>query len=233
MTGCRNILWMRWPGVRGCELQGLTLPERSAPETGNEERGISTSTYQEMEGVMMRRRFFTITIGLLVLGGLLGATNVSGVPADVPGVIQKPDIALAGAQRFVILPALNNDGVLDNETGLVWEKSPQTASARWSVARRTCVEKNIGGQKGWRLPSLSELQSLVDLSIAPPGPTLPPGHPFLAVQSAVYWSETRAGDNPSGAWAVHFGLGGGAVFINWAHAVQVWCVHGGLKADQH
>jgi len=138
-----------------------------------------------MEGVMMRRRFFTITIGLLVLGGLLGATNVSGVPADVPGVIQKPDIALAGAQRFVILPALNNDGELDNETGLVWEKSPQTASARWSVARRTCVEKNIGGQKGWRLPSLSELQSLVDLSIAPPGPTLPPGHPFLAVQSAV------------------------------------------------
>jgi hypothetical protein len=182
---------------------------------------------------MMRRRFFTITIGVLVLGGLLGATNAPGVPVDVPGVIQKPDIALAAAQRFVILPALNNDGVLDKETGLVWEKSPQAASATWSVARRTCVEKNVGGQKGWRLPSLSELQSLVDPSIAPPGPTLPPGHPFLAVQSAVYWSETRVGEDPKGAWAVHFGLGGGAVFINWAHAVQVWCVHGGLKADQH
>jgi hypothetical protein len=181
---------------------------------------------------MMRRRFFTITISVLLLGGLTGATNASAVPAEVPGVVNKPDTAIAAAQRFVILPAFNNDGVLDKVTGLVWEKSPQTASSRWSVARRTCVENNVGGQKGWRLPSLSELQSLVDPSIAPPGPTLPPGHPFLAVQSAVYWSETRPGEDPKGAWAVHFGLGGGAVFINWAHAVQVWCVHDGLKADQ-
>lgn len=180
----------------------------------------------------MRRRCFTIAIGLLVLGGLVEATHVPGVAADGPGVIQKPDISLAAGQRFVILSALNNDGVLDKQTGLVWEKSPQTASARWSVARRTCAEKNVGGQKGWRLPSLSELQNMVDPSIAPPGPTLPPGHPFKAVQSAVYWSETRPGEDPKGAWAVHFGLGGGAVFINWAHAVQVWCVHDGLKADQ-
>lgn len=182
---------------------------------------------------MMSRRLLTIIIGVLLLGGLTGATIASGKPADVPGVVKKSDTAMPAAQRFVILPVLNNDGVLDKETGLVWERSPQTASSIWSVARRTCVEKNVGGQKGWRLPSLSELQSLVDPSIAPPGPTLPPGHPFLAVQPAVYWSETRAGDNPSGAWAVHFGLGGGAVFINWAHAVQAWCVHGGMKADQH
>ena len=180
----------------------------------------------------IRRRFFNITICVLVLGGLLGVTTAPGLPADVPGVIQKPDVALAEGPRFVILPAFNNDAVLDNETGLVWEKSPQTASARWSVARRTCAEKNVGGHKGWRLPSLPELQRLVDPSIAPPGPTLPPGHPFLTVQSAVYWSETRVGEDPKGSWAVHFGLGGGAVFINWAHAVQVWCVHGGLKAGQ-
>lgn len=171
-------------------------------------------------------------VGALLVGGLLGATEAPGVPADMSGVTQQPDIALTVGQRFVVLPALNNDGVLDKKTGLVWEKSPQTVSAKWSVARRTCAEKNIGGQKGWRLPSLSELQGLVDSSIPPPGPTLPPGHPFLAIQSAVYWSDTRVGEDPNGAWAVHFGLGGGAVFINWAHAVQVWCVHGSTKAYQ-
>jgi hypothetical protein len=179
----------------------------------------------------VKRRCFIISIGLLLIGGVPGATIVSGTPAEVPGVIKRPDATMAGAQRFVILPALNNDGVLDKATGLVWEKSPQTASAKWSVARRICAEKNIGGQKGWRLPSLSELQSVVDPSIAPPGPTLPPGHPFLAVQSAVYWSDTRPGEDPKGAWAVHFGLGGGAVFIHWTHAVQVWCVYDGLRAD--
>ena len=186
---------------------------------------------------MKRGCVLTITLGALVLGGLLGAADApvgaQRVPTDLPGVIQNRDKALPAAQRFVILPAFNSDAVLDKETGLVWEKSPQAATARWSTARRTCTEKSVGGQKGWRLPSLPELRSLVDDSVTPPGPTLPPGHPFLAVQSAVYWSETRVGENPSGAWAVHFGLGGGAVFINWAHAVQAWCVHGGMKADQH
>ena len=186
---------------------------------------------------MKGRWFLTVTMGALVFGGLLvtadASVNAQGVPADLSGVIQNRDKALPSAQRFVTLSAFNGDAVLDNETGLVWERSPQTTSARWSAARRTCVEKTVGGQKGWRLPSLPELRSLVDPSVAPPGTTLPPGHPFLAVQSAVYWSETRVGEDPTGAWAVHFGLGGGAVYINWAHAVQVWCVRGGVKADQH
>jgi Protein of unknown function (DUF1566) len=178
------------------------------------------------------RRFFAVTIGAFLLGGLTGEIIASGTSAEVPGVVKKSDTAMAAAQRFVTLPSLNDDGVLDRESGLVWERSPQAPSAKWNVARRACLEKEVGGQKGWRLPSLSELQSLVDSSVAPPGPTLPPGHPFLTVQSAVYWSETRVGENPSGAWAVHFGLGGGAVYIHWTHAVQVWCVHSGLKANQ-
>src|SRR6266705_5088195 len=189
---------------------------------------------------MKRRRFLTVTMGALVLGGLLVAAcdsadspaEAQGVLADLPGITQNRDKALAAAQRFVILPAFNSDAVLDKETGLVWEKSPQTTSTRWSVARRTCIEKNVGGQKGWRLPTLQELTTLVDPSIAPPGPTLPPGHPCLAVQSAVYWSETRVDEDARGSWGVHFGLGGGATFINWAHSVQVWCVRGGMNTAQ-
>ena len=189
---------------------------------------------------MEKRRFLTVTMGALVLGGLLVAgcgsadapTGVQGGPSDLPGATQNRDKALPVVQRFVILPAFTNDAVLDKETGLVWEKSPQTTSARWSVARRTCIEKNVGGQKGWRLPSLQELTSLVDPSVAPPGPALPPGHPFLVVQSAVFWSATRVDEDARGSWSVHFGLGGGATFINWAHSVRVWCVRDGMKADQ-
>ena len=191
---------------------------------------------------MRRRRFLTVTTGALVLGGLLMAgrdrveatAGTQGVSSDLPGIAQQNwDKGLPAAQRFVILPTFTNDAVLDKETDLVWEKSPQTTSARWSVARRTCIEKSVGGQKGWRLPSLEELASLVDPSIAPPGLALPPGHPFQAIRSAVYWSATRAGEDPRGSWGVHFGLGGGATFINWAHSVQVWCVRDGMKTDQH
>jgi len=191
------------------------------------------------EGVIKRRQFLTVTMGAVVFSGLLVAgcgsadapAGAEGASTDLPDVTQNRDKALPAAQRFVILPAFNSEAVLDKETGLVWEKSPQPMSAKWSVARRTCTEKKVGGQKGWRLPSLQELASLVDPSIAPPGPTLPPGHPFLAVQSAVYWSETRVDEDARGSWGVHFGLGGGATFINWAHSVQFWCVRDGMKVD--
>ena len=123
----------------------------------------------------MTRRVLIVTRGALAFTGLLlagsrsteASAGAQGVPADLPAVTQNRDNALPAAQRFVILPAFANDAVLDKKTGLVWEKSPQTTSARWSVARRTCAEKNVGGQKGWRLPSLEELASLVDYSVGP------------------------------------------------------------------
>ena len=190
---------------------------------------------------MKRRRLLPIAIGALVLSGLLVAGFGSAkapavahvVPVDLGGATQNQGHALPAAQRFVILPAFNNEAVLDKETGLVWERSPQATSARWIAARRTCMEKTVGGQKGWRLPSLQELTSLVDPSVAPPGPTLPPGHPFLTVQSTVYWSATRVDEDARGSWAVHFGLGGGTTFINWDHSVPSWCVRDGMNADAH
>jgi hypothetical protein len=189
---------------------------------------------------MMRRRALTVSRGALVVVGfhlaICGGTELSigaqGISTESPGATQSQATALPTAQRFVILPAFAHDAVLDKKTGLVWEKSPDTASARWTAAHRTCLEKSVGGQKGWRLPSLEELASLVDPSIAPPGLALPPGHPFQAIRSAVYWSSTRVGEDPRGSWGVHFGLGGGATFINWAHSVQAWCVHDGINADQ-
>jgi hypothetical protein len=189
---------------------------------------------------MKTRRFLFFTIIPLMLGGLLIAghggadapKSAQGVSGGSPSADQNQVKVLPDAQRFVILPAFNNEAILDKKTGLVWERSPQTTSARWIAARRTCIEKNVGGQKGWRLPSLEELTSLVDSSIAPPGPTLPPGHPFLTVQSTVYWSATRVDENARGSWAVHFGLGGGTTFINWAHSVPSWCVRDGAKPDQ-
>jgi hypothetical protein len=192
------------------------------------------------EEVMRRRRFVTVTMGVLVIGGLLEAgygradtpAGAQGVPSELPGATQNRNKDLPAAQRFVILPTFTNDAVLDKATGLVWERSPQTTSAKWTEGRRICIEKHVAGQNGWRLPSLEELSGLVDSSVAPPGLALPPGHPFLAIRSAVYWSSTRPGEDPKGAWGVHFGLGGGATFINWAHSVQVWCVRDGMTADK-
>ena len=191
---------------------------------------------------MKRPWFLTVSLGLLALGGLLTAGCVSGgesvsmarsAEATVlSGVPSNWDKALPAAQRFVLLASFNNDAVRDNNTGLVWEKSPQTATATWNGARFACINKNVGGQKGWRLPSIPDLASLIDPSVVPPGPMLPSGHPFNNIQSAGYWSATTNVEDASDAWFVYFGRG----FVDHdgkTHTGHVWCVRGVMNAEAY
>jgi len=145
------------------------------------------------------------------------------------------DQNLPAAQRFVVLAAFNNEAVLDKNTGLVWEKSPATTTTIWEHARTTCINKNVGGQKGWRLPAIAELSSLVDPSVWP-APTIPPGHPFTNVTPAAYWSATTSANSPTNAWGAFFNVGSGPVNDNFSKTFNssfVWCVRGGMNADQY
>lgn len=191
---------------------------------------------------MMSQWFHTITMSALVLGGLLTAGCVSGGESaavvqsagvvDVSGVSPNWDKSLPSAQRFAVLAAFNSAAVRDNNTGLVWERSPQTATATWNGARFTCINKNVGGQKGWRLPSIPDLASLIDPSVGPPGPTLPSGHPFHNIQSAGYWSATTNAEDASDAWFVYFGIG----FVDHDSKTRTghaWCVRGVMNADAY
>ncbi|HEU0069457.1 MAG TPA: DUF1566 domain-containing protein, partial [Nitrospiraceae bacterium] len=90
-----------------------------------------------------------LAVGCLALAGLgLGATPAEA--ADSPTGQQ-------GASRFVVLEAFNNEAVLDNETGLVWETIPARARTVWKNAAGICAKKTVGGKKGWRLPAVKEL----------------------------------------------------------------------------
>ena len=113
-------------------------------------------------------------------------------------------------QRFKILAEFNTDAVLDRETGLVWERKPSTQNMAWSNARLFCAQKAVGGRGGWRLPSFSELASLVDPSVTSNFPRIPKGHPFLDVRPDKYWSATLFADQPGFALAVLFNFVSGS-----------------------
>ena len=171
------------------------------------------------------------------LDQVLAATKAASAQAESAKSAGNEDIqtmqwdkAMPASQRFVVLVAFNNEAVLDKETGLVWEKSPQSAAVSLPNARLACASKAVGGRKGWRLPALPELASLVDPSVASPGPTLPAGHPFLAVQSANYWSASAHVDNPTLTWGVGFS-NGAALGVSKAFDQRVWCVRGGMNAN--
>jgi len=88
---------------------------------------------------------------------------------------------------------MNDEAVLDLETGLVWEREP-TTDANSQVradAINVCRTKLVGGRFGWRLPSLKEMLTLI-VTDAPNTDRLAPGHPFVGGNGLrqKYWTTT-------------------------------------------
>jgi hypothetical protein len=164
-------------------------------------------------------------------------------PSDPPGPTMKTldqipptwDQVLPASERFVLV--MGGAGVLDKETGLVWEQSPTGVgdSVYWSSALQGCADLFKGGRLGWRLPSVQELASLVDP--AQYDPALPSGHLFSNVRTDIlYWSATTAttfdGNASSNArvadiYSGNFGIAPKVGTL----AFHVWCVRGGQGLD--
>ena len=144
------------------------------------------------------------------------------------------DQTLPSSTRFIVLSNMNSEAVLDRETGLVWERSPNTSSTfDWIAAHSECRAVFKGNRYGWRLPTIQELQSLVDPSVPPPGPTLPAGHPFQNIQTSLtslYWSANTNVGALTQAWTVifRFGSTSNAAKLDFH---LVWCVRGGSGVD--
>jgi hypothetical protein len=171
------------------------------------------------------------TIGAGASSGFAAPPSNPNPTTDVPELTQNWDKKLPSTSRFTILSAFGGAAVRDDETGLVWEKTLETKEVSWTDARAACADKDVGGRKGWRLPSISELASLVDPSMAT-GNTLPLGHPFTNVQLDVYWSATTVAGTPNSAWLVFFDTG---KVLNGFKTItfHAWCVRGGMNADQY
>ena len=135
------------------------------------------------------------------------------------------------ATRFVILSNMNNEAVMDRETGLVWERAPDSSLAVWEDARRQCFDKHVGGRRGWRLATIHELMTLMDIPNLPANANttaLPSGHPFdlsgLSGQFPQLWSSTRFAESPTLAYSLH--LTGRAVDLGSGAMLDSWCVRG-------
>ena len=97
----------------------------------------------------------------------------------------------------------NNDGtVTDSNSNLMWKKD-EGPELNWEEAMKYCVELNLGAYSDWRLPTIREIGSLLDLSFKDgvwfhkqffPGTKIAP--------LGFYWSSTTYGD--TFGWGVNF-----------------------------
>ena len=132
-----------------------------------------------------------------------------------------------GADRFKD----NGDGtVTDNCTQLIWLKNANCFGGQtWQDAKNKASQLTAG-QCGlndrsvvgnWHLPSVRELQSLIDFSRY--DPALPKNHPFSSVQTNYYWSSTEY-TNSTG-FALYVNLGSGYLNANGeSYTNDVWPV---------
>jgi hypothetical protein len=99
--------------------------------------------------------------------------------------------------------------VYDVKTKLTWQQTVSTTKGyTWADAKTYCssaaVSSALGGT-GWRLPTVKELQSLVDDSQTT-GPTIDSQF-FSGTPSNVFWSSTPSASASSSAWSVYFSNG--------------------------
>src|SRR2546425_12223404 len=112
---------------------------------------------------LLRSSLWGAALGVLVLTGNAPAGAQTGKP--VPAWDQKLRCPTeAACTRFVVLTDFGSAAVLDRETGLVWERSPDPATLDWVQAHSNCNANGTtfprpGGRLGWRLPTIQELNS--------------------------------------------------------------------------
>lgn len=167
-------------------------------------------------------------LGLLVLGAfaIVAPEGAQAVTSTGPYYATPSwDQKLPAATRFVVLIDWNNEAVLDRETGLVWETSPDGTLTNHRDAQDECIAKSVGNRKGWRLPFIHELASLVNTTQSLPA--LSPGHPFTVSINQSYWTATKLADFPSFARVVEFAFGLTPFRPKATPTSSVWCVRGG------
>lgn len=99
------------------------------------------------------------------------------------------------------------DTVRDLGTGLVWQRSTPDRIFDLAGARAYCGALTLAGQDGWRLPSMTELLTLIDegAAVAPMIDTTA----FPNTPGEAFWTTSDFGGASGMAWQVYFDRGNG------------------------
>jgi hypothetical protein len=120
----------------------------------------------------------------------------------------------------------NGDGtVTDTFTGLMWQQDSAPGTYNWRQALSYCEDLNLADHSDWRLPTIKELDSIVNLSRNPSiditfFPDL--NWPYR------YWSSTTDARWSGGGWMVDFDAGFTSEGYSKYFDYKVRAVRGGL-----
>jgi hypothetical protein len=114
--------------------------------------------------------------------------------------------------------------VYDPSSHLYWQDNSEAKSVEkdWQDAKQYCQNLSFGGYSDWHLPSIKELESIVDYSRDPNAYK----KGFKNFASSNYWSSSDYVSNSSLAWFVVFEYGG-SDYSNKTYKYYVRCARAG------
>jgi hypothetical protein len=146
------------------------------------------------------------------------SSAVSGAPGDfwyVPFLYgntqswSEPTQARARCVRELARPAAaavecaaENGTVYDERTKLTWQRAVDAGTYTYAEADSYCRALNLGNvDNDWRVPSVMELQTIVDDSQDNPSVA---ASVFPATPSSFFWTSSYAAGGPDTSWLVDF-----------------------------
>jgi len=102
-----------------------------------------------------------------------------------------------------------NGTVYDTKTLLTWQQINSDKTYTWAEAGQYCATLNLEGT-GWRMPSVKELQTIVDDTRYVPPPDVAPAvdacaFPYTPLAS--FWTSSPSAEITDYAWVVYFANG--------------------------
>ncbi len=97
-----------------------------------------------------------------------------------------------------------DDTVIDNITGLQWQRQDDNTARNWDTAFDYCVSLTLDSKSDWRLPQTHELQSIVAYDVYAPAIN---ESAFLSTDLENFWSASIYASDSSYSWLVDFYYG--------------------------
>jgi hypothetical protein len=136
------------------------------------------------------------------------STPVAGSAGDAWYVNFSTGFSYQGHQAFLplLVRCVRTGAAVAARPGLTWQVAESDGIFTFDQAGQSCAEL-AGGAAGWRLPSMKELQSIVDVTRA--DPALDPAA-FPGAGSFPLWTSSPLAGSTTDAWSVDFYLGAAA-----------------------
>lgn len=147
-------------------------------------------------------------IGLFRRGRWLVAGLVAAVA--LIALLASPTRASAPVGRYSVIPGGSFIFIRDNKTGLFWQQGYSASLVPLATARSSSCQGLSSGQftSGWRLPTIKELQTLIDVRTNTPAVDTSYFLTPSPSQGFYFWSTTPFVNDPTAAaWMVDFAPG--------------------------